>query len=70
MSEATSASADPNIDGGWHYEASRAPSVDYATKALRDRQDEFYKEYPNASRNGHIWRVRRIDDEGPPTTTS
>jgi len=70
MSESMSPDADPNLDGGYHYEASRAPSVDFAAKALKDRQDEFYKEYPNASRNGHIWRVRRIDDEEAPPTTA
>lgn len=35
------------------------PVVDYATKALEDARDRYYKAWPDANRNGHMWGVRR-----------
>ena len=62
MSEATDPSGDPAKKGGWRYEANRLPRVDFAAKALADQQDAFYKKWPKASRNGHLWYVKRVDD--------
>jgi hypothetical protein len=35
------------------------PQVDWAMKALLDAQDRYYKKYPDGSRNGHLWAVRK-----------
>ena len=43
------------------FEGQKAPTIDYADKALKDAQDRFYKNRPkDESRNGHRWgRVTR-----------
>ena len=53
MSEAT----DPANQFG--FEGYEKPRTDYAEKARRDAMDAFYKRYPDADRNGHMWGVKR-----------
>lgn len=63
MSEATSPDADPAKAGGWRYEANEKPKMDFAARALADRQDAFYKSRPaGESRTGHLWYVQRVED--------
>lgn len=38
-----------------------APLTDFAEKALEDAKDRYYKAWPNAERNGHLWGVTRRD---------
>ena len=33
-----------------------APTIDWQEKSAGDTKDGFYKQYPDASRNGHMWR--------------
>jgi hypothetical protein len=35
------------------------PTIDHAAKKVLDAQDAYYKQWPDASSNGHLWRVRR-----------
>lgn len=53
MSEAT----DPANAGA--FEGWKLPVVDFAEKARQDQKDKYYKEWPDANRNGHMWGVRR-----------
>lgn len=63
MSEATSPEADPARPGGWRYEANTAPRMDWAAKAVGDRQDAYYKNRPEGeSRNGHRWYAKRVEN--------
>ena len=65
MVEATAPDANPSLEGGYKYVAAENPRTDWAAKALGDRQDAYYKKYPNVSRNGHLWHVRRVDNSAP-----
>jgi hypothetical protein len=38
------------------------PTIDHAAKKVLDAQDAYYKQWPDASSNGHLWRVRRRSD--------
>lgn len=53
MSEAT----DPANQ--FAFEGYEKPRTDYVEKARRDAMEAFYKRYPDANRNGHIWGVKR-----------
>lgn len=33
--------------------------TDWAEKARQDAKDRMYRQYPDGSRNGHMWAVRR-----------
>lgn len=62
MAEATSRDADPaNRDRKYRFVASEFPTVDFAAKARDDAMDKYYKQYPDANRNGHLWSVRKED---------
>ena len=63
MSEATSRDADPfNRQRKYHYEAVPTPTVDFAAKARDDAMDKYYKENPDANRNGHLWAApKRVE---------
>lgn len=53
MSEAT----DPE---NWRaFVGNEKPRVDWAAKAREDARDAYYKKYPEANRNGHLWSVRK-----------
>lgn len=41
------------------FEADPLPTIDFAAKAVGDAQDAYYKDWPDASSNGHLWRVRK-----------
>jgi hypothetical protein len=45
------------------FEGSKAPLTDWAEKAKRDQMDAFYKAWPDAPRNGHIWTVKKRQPE-------
>ena len=53
MSEAT----DPANQ--FAFEGFALPRVDFAAKAMEDAKAKYYKEWPDANRNGHLWGVRR-----------
>lgn len=38
------------------------PSIDWAEKAHGDAIDQYYKEWPEVSRNGHLWRAPILTD--------
>lgn len=62
MSEATSKDADPsNRDRKYRFVADEIPTVDFAAKTRDDAMDRYYKKWPDANRNGHLWAVRRED---------
>jgi hypothetical protein len=62
MSETTSPLADPNNPSGWHYESAPMPRTDWYARAIAEGEKEFYAKYPEASRAGHLWYAKRIDD--------
>lgn len=39
--------------------ADQLPTIDFAAKAIGDAQDAYYKQWPDAPSNGHLWRVKR-----------
>jgi hypothetical protein len=41
------------------FEGFSEPRVDFAEKARRDRMDNYYKQFKDANRNGHVWGVKR-----------
>ena len=43
----------------FEFEGYEKPRTDFAEKARRDAMDAFYKRYPDADRNGHMWGVKR-----------
>jgi hypothetical protein len=47
----------------WAFDADVAPATDWAEKARRDAQDRYYKQYPDANRNGHVWGVAKRQAE-------
>lgn len=53
MSEAT----DPANESA--FTGPRKPRVDFALKAQKDAMDQYYKVWPDANRNGHLWGVTR-----------
>ncbi|WIE54230.1 hypothetical protein [Curtobacterium sp. MCBD17_003] len=65
MSEALSPEADPSRDGGWHYEASEYPTVDYAELALSQARDSYFekhgKKLSDAQKRSMHWRVHRVE---------
>lgn len=44
-------------DNQFRWVAPASPGMDWAAKALADAQDNYYKKFPNVSRNGHVWRL-------------
>lgn len=68
ISEATSIDADPNNrDRKFHYVAGAAdapglPIINWAEHAALSAQDRYYKKYPEADRNGHMWIVRKVNN--------
>lgn len=53
MSEAT------DIANEYAFVGPDKPITDWAEKALSQAKDRYYEQWPNASRHGHIWRVKR-----------
>lgn len=41
------------------FEGYEKPRTDFVEKARKDAMDAYYKRYPDADRNGHIWGVKR-----------
>lgn len=70
MSEATSPDGDPgNPDRKYRYVAGvkgspGLPLVDWAAKARDEASEAYYKEYPDTSRAGHLWVVRKVPNGG------
>jgi hypothetical protein len=68
ISEATSDDADPNNrERKFHYVAGAAdapnlPIINWAEHAALAAQDRYYKKYPDADRNGHMWIVRKVNN--------
>lgn len=61
LTEAMSPDGDPNNwNRKYHYEVS-GPTVNWAEYAMARAQQAFYKQYPEGSRDGHHWRVRKVD---------
>lgn len=48
------------------FAAEPIPTIDFSAKAIGDAQDAYYKQWPDVSRNGHLWRVRK--KSGPPAS--
>lgn len=38
------------------------PLVDFAARLIGQKQDAYYKKYPDASRHGHLWRPPHLPD--------
>lgn len=66
MSEANDPRANPAVDGGWHYEAPEAGSVDYAQLAINEKRDAYFKIWgdrlTDAQKQALHWSVKRVDD--------
>jgi hypothetical protein len=41
------------------FEGFEKPQTDWAERARQDAKDRYYKQWPDANRNGHMWGVRR-----------
>jgi hypothetical protein len=62
LTEAMSPDGDPaNPRRKYHYEVP-LPAVDFAAKALADAQDARRQQYPDATENGLMWGVKKVDD--------
>jgi hypothetical protein len=62
LAEAMSPDGDPaNPRRKYHYEVP-LPAVDFAAKALADAQDARRQQYPDATENGLMWGVKKVDD--------
>jgi hypothetical protein len=66
ISEAVSPDADPgNAKRKYRFVAGLEgkpglPLVDYAAQARDQAMDQYYKQYPDVDRSGHVWVVRKV----------
>jgi hypothetical protein len=66
LSEAVSPDADPgNAKRKYRFVAGLEgkpglPLVDYAAQARDQAMDQYYKQYPDVDRAGHVWVVRKV----------
>ena len=51
-----------NPDNQFKWIPAQAPTIDWALKSADDMKDGYYKQYPDASRNGHMWRPPTLKD--------
>lgn len=48
------------------FEADPIPTIDFSAKAIGDAQDAYYKQWPDVSTHGHLWRVKKKLGPTPP----
>ena len=53
-----------NIANEFKWIPPEAPTIDWSLKARDDAMDKYYKQYPDMSRNGHMWRPPTLKSDG------